>query len=117
MSMDEPAVNHDIKDTDMSEAAPDDPELALGEFLCFLIIIYLYTYSAKSYFFEGLALLNHKYCVLFWEKLCRNLYLHRIYRKAVVILILTDLLSFVAWSSPIVSSRLHQGLIKPVRHE
>ncbi|XP_061357699.1 26S proteasome non-ATPase regulatory subunit 4 homolog isoform X2 [Gastrolobium bilobum] len=29
MSMDEPAINHDAQDTDMSEAAADDPELAL----------------------------------------------------------------------------------------
>ncbi|MCI17450.1 26S proteasome non-ATPase regulatory subunit 4-like, partial [Trifolium medium] len=29
MSMDEPAVGHDVKDTDMSEASVDDPELAL----------------------------------------------------------------------------------------
>ncbi|CAK8562125.1 unnamed protein product [Lathyrus sativus] len=28
MSMDDPAVNHDVKDADMSEAATDDPELA-----------------------------------------------------------------------------------------
>jgi 26S proteasome regulatory subunit N10 len=33
--MDEPAVGHDVKDTDMSEASIDDPELALGEILCF----------------------------------------------------------------------------------
>ncbi|CAI8588579.1 unnamed protein product [Vicia faba] len=30
MSMDEPAVGHDVKDTDMSEASVDDPELALA---------------------------------------------------------------------------------------
>ncbi|XP_061357698.1 26S proteasome non-ATPase regulatory subunit 4 homolog isoform X1 [Gastrolobium bilobum] len=30
MSMDEPAINHDAQDTDMSEAAADDPELALA---------------------------------------------------------------------------------------
>jgi 26S proteasome regulatory subunit N10 len=30
MSMDEPAVGHDVKDTDMSEASIDDPELALA---------------------------------------------------------------------------------------
>ncbi|GAU22622.1 hypothetical protein TSUD_234440 [Trifolium subterraneum] len=30
MSMDEPAVVHDVKDTDMSEASVDDPELALA---------------------------------------------------------------------------------------
>ncbi|CAL0311459.1 unnamed protein product [Lupinus luteus] len=29
MSMDDPVINHDVKDTDMSEAASDDPELAL----------------------------------------------------------------------------------------
>ncbi|CAK8575717.1 unnamed protein product [Lathyrus sativus] len=28
MSMDDPAVSHDVKDADMSEAATDDPELA-----------------------------------------------------------------------------------------
>ena len=32
MSMDDPAISHDVKDTDMSEAATDDPELAQGEF-------------------------------------------------------------------------------------
>lgn len=32
MSMDEPASSHDLRDTDMSEAVADDPELALGEF-------------------------------------------------------------------------------------
>jgi len=32
MSMDDPAISHDVRDTDMSEAAADDPELALGEF-------------------------------------------------------------------------------------
>lgn len=32
MSMDEPASGHEMRDTDMSEAAADDPELALGEF-------------------------------------------------------------------------------------
>lgn len=30
MSMDEPAVGHDVKDTDMSEASVDDPDLALA---------------------------------------------------------------------------------------
>ncbi|XP_019444841.1 PREDICTED: 26S proteasome non-ATPase regulatory subunit 4 homolog isoform X1 [Lupinus angustifolius] len=30
MSMDDPVVSHDVKDTDMSEAASDDPELALA---------------------------------------------------------------------------------------
>ncbi|CAK8540020.1 unnamed protein product [Lathyrus sativus] len=30
MSMDEPAVSHDVKDTDMSEASVDDPDLALA---------------------------------------------------------------------------------------
>ncbi|XP_058721948.1 26S proteasome non-ATPase regulatory subunit 4 homolog [Vicia villosa] len=30
MSMDEPTVGHDVKDTYMSEASVDDPELALG---------------------------------------------------------------------------------------
>jgi 26S proteasome regulatory subunit N10 len=30
MSMDEPAVGHNVKDTDMSEASIDDPELALA---------------------------------------------------------------------------------------
>lgn len=35
MSMDDPAINHDVKDTDMSEAAADDPELALGKLLCY----------------------------------------------------------------------------------
>lgn len=40
MSMDDPTINHDMRDTDMSEAAAEDPELALGEFLC-LIILYL----------------------------------------------------------------------------
>ncbi|CAL0314482.1 unnamed protein product [Lupinus luteus] len=30
MSMDDPATSHDVKDTDMSEAASDDPELALA---------------------------------------------------------------------------------------
>ncbi|KAF1861439.1 hypothetical protein Lal_00025759 [Lupinus albus] len=29
MSMDDPVISHDVKDTDMSEAASDDPELAL----------------------------------------------------------------------------------------
>ena len=32
MSMDDPASSHDLRDTDMSEAAADDPDLALGEF-------------------------------------------------------------------------------------
>jgi len=32
--MDDPAIGHDVKDTDMSEASASDPELALGEFLC-----------------------------------------------------------------------------------
>jgi len=32
--MDDPAISHDVKDTDMSEASASDPELALGEFLC-----------------------------------------------------------------------------------
>ena len=30
MSMDEPASSHDLQDTEMSDAAVDDPELALG---------------------------------------------------------------------------------------
>ncbi|XP_027192327.1 26S proteasome non-ATPase regulatory subunit 4 homolog isoform X2 [Cicer arietinum] len=30
MSMDDPEVSHDVRDTDMSEAATDDPELALA---------------------------------------------------------------------------------------
>ncbi|ESW28166.1 hypothetical protein PHAVU_003G264300 [Phaseolus vulgaris] len=30
MSMDDPAISHDVRDTDMSEAAADDPELALA---------------------------------------------------------------------------------------
>jgi len=38
MSMDDPAISHDVRDTDMSEAAADDPELALGEFLCLIIL-------------------------------------------------------------------------------
>lgn len=41
MSMDDPAVGHDVRDTDMSEASTDDPELALGEILCSLCILYL----------------------------------------------------------------------------
>lgn len=32
MSMDDPAISHDVKDTDMSEASASDPDLALGEF-------------------------------------------------------------------------------------
>jgi len=36
MSMDDPAVNHDGRDADMSEAATDDPELARGEFLFYV---------------------------------------------------------------------------------
>ena len=39
MSMDDPTINHEVRDTDMSEAAAEDPELALGEYLC-LIILY-----------------------------------------------------------------------------
>ena len=31
MSMDEPAASHDARDTDMSDAAADDPDLALGK--------------------------------------------------------------------------------------
>lgn len=31
MSMDDPASSHDTRDTDMSDAAADDPELALGK--------------------------------------------------------------------------------------
>lgn len=31
MSMDDPASGHDLQDTDMSEAAADDPDLALGK--------------------------------------------------------------------------------------
>ncbi|KAK7372563.1 hypothetical protein VNO80_05947 [Phaseolus coccineus] len=38
MSMDDPAISHDVRDTDMSEAATDDPELALGEFLCLIVL-------------------------------------------------------------------------------
>nr|KYP55024.1 26S proteasome non-ATPase regulatory subunit 4 [Cajanus cajan] len=30
MSMDDPAISHDVRDTDMSEATADDPELALA---------------------------------------------------------------------------------------
>lgn len=30
MSMDDPSINHDVRDTDMSETAAEDPELALG---------------------------------------------------------------------------------------
>lgn len=41
MSMDDPAVGHNVKDSDMSEASPDDPELALGEILCFRCICHL----------------------------------------------------------------------------
>lgn len=41
MSMDDPSVSHDVKDTDMSEAATDDPELALGVYICCLTIIRL----------------------------------------------------------------------------
>jgi len=36
--MDDPAISHDVRDTDMSEAAADDPELALGEFLCLIVL-------------------------------------------------------------------------------
>lgn len=42
MSMDEPTVGHDVKDTDMSEASVDDPELALGE-----IVFTMYSSSRK----------------------------------------------------------------------
>lgn len=38
MSMDDPAITHDVRDTDMSEAAADDPELALGEFLRLIVM-------------------------------------------------------------------------------
>lgn len=31
MSMDDPASSHDMRDTDMSDAAAADPDLALGE--------------------------------------------------------------------------------------
>lgn len=41
MSMDDPAVSHDVKDTDMSEASADDPELALGEIFCCLCIFHV----------------------------------------------------------------------------
>lgn len=30
MSMDDPAINHDLRDTDMSETTTEDPDLALG---------------------------------------------------------------------------------------
>lgn len=30
MSMDDPAINHDSRDTDMSETTAEDPDLALG---------------------------------------------------------------------------------------
>ena len=33
------SVYNEVRDTDMSEAAAEDPELALGEYLC-LIILY-----------------------------------------------------------------------------
>lgn len=36
MSMDDPVSSHDVKDTDMSEAPADDPDLALGELLLFM---------------------------------------------------------------------------------
>jgi len=39
MSMDDPAISHDVKDTDMSEASASDPELALGEFYAFTVLI------------------------------------------------------------------------------
>lgn len=31
MSMDDTTLSHDMRDTDMSEAAADDPDLQLGE--------------------------------------------------------------------------------------
>lgn len=36
MSMDDPAAGHDVKDTDMSEASAEDPDLALGEIVLFM---------------------------------------------------------------------------------
>lgn len=35
MSMEDPASSHDGQDTEMSDAAMDDPELALGKVICF----------------------------------------------------------------------------------
>jgi len=41
MSMDDSAISHDVKDTDMSEASASDPDLALGEFLCYSFSLHL----------------------------------------------------------------------------
>ena len=38
MSMEDPASSHDVRDTEMSDAAID-PELALGKVLCFNLTI------------------------------------------------------------------------------
>lgn len=35
MSMEDPASSHDVQDTEMSDAAINDPELALGKVMCF----------------------------------------------------------------------------------
>lgn len=51
MSMDQPASGHDARDTDMSDAAGDDPELALGEsmFSC----ITLFSFSPVMFHRDG----------------------------------------------------------------
>lgn len=52
MSMDEPATGHEVRDTDMSEAAADDPELALGEYLL----------MSQNCFFVGCVISFHSKC-------------------------------------------------------
>lgn len=51
MSMDEPAVGHDVKDTDMSEASVDDPDLALGE-IVFLYVLFIQKACAQAYYID-----------------------------------------------------------------
>lgn len=68
MSMDNPSATSDIRDIDMSEAASDDPELALGEFSLFHIFPLFRLSRAMStkclsslhlaFFFNGVSIEN-----------------------------------------------------------
>lgn len=55
MSMDDPASSHELRDTDMSEAAADDPDLALGESLypVTLLLVHAYLFSCQSWSWHG----------------------------------------------------------------
>lgn len=66
MSMDDPASSHDVRDTDMSEAAANDPELALGKSCCIELFFFMLVCTFDPSFFSVAVMFHLEQLLLVW---------------------------------------------------